>query len=470
VIGTRTALAALAVIAAAPANADVTISTAATQNMSCSGGVCQPTAMDAVLNVTDLENLLASGNVEVTTTGSGIQANNIDITGAFSWSDSSTLTLDAYQSLAVNAPVSIQGLAGLTILTNDGGSNGTFLFGAGANVTFANLSSSLSINGLSYILVNSLPTLASAVAGNASGAFALANNYDASQDGTYSSSPITTTFTGAFDGLGNTISQLSVDDISGEYTGLFETLGSSGIIENVRLAMAKIDSAAQAAGGLVGRAEGTIVSSSVSLVRLDDSYEYSVSGGLVGVNASGTVSLSHATGPVFGGSAGGLVGLTDGVVDQCYAAGKAHGVGPYGYAGGLVGYLYPGGTILNSYATGATRGRYGVGGLVGTSYTGEHSRIASAYSTGVQRPRDSIRGGFLGLNEPGSTRMKNAYWDTTTSGTTKGVGRGRSLGVAGLTQTQLQSGLPTGFGPKFWAENPHINNGLPYLINNPPPN
>ena len=36
--------------------------------MSCSAGVCAPTATDAVLNVTDLENLLASGNVSVVAT------------------------------------------------------------------------------------------------------------------------------------------------------------------------------------------------------------------------------------------------------------------------------------------------------------------------------------------------------------------------------------------------------------------
>jgi hypothetical protein len=36
--------------------------------MSCSAGVCAPTVTDAMLNVTDLENLLASGNVSVVTT------------------------------------------------------------------------------------------------------------------------------------------------------------------------------------------------------------------------------------------------------------------------------------------------------------------------------------------------------------------------------------------------------------------
>src|ERR1700733_10116591 len=56
---------------AGSADAAVTISTAATSNMSCVSGVCSPTAKDAVLNVSDLTTMLASGNVTVNTaTGS----------------------------------------------------------------------------------------------------------------------------------------------------------------------------------------------------------------------------------------------------------------------------------------------------------------------------------------------------------------------------------------------------------------
>ena len=65
------AVAIIGVFLAWPANATVTISSAATQNMTCSGGVCAPTAADANLNVADLQNLLASGSVEVTTSGCG---------------------------------------------------------------------------------------------------------------------------------------------------------------------------------------------------------------------------------------------------------------------------------------------------------------------------------------------------------------------------------------------------------------
>jgi hypothetical protein len=42
-------------------------------------------------------------------------------------------------------------------------------------------------------------------------------------------------------------------------------------------------------------------------------------------------------------------------------------------------------------------------------------------------------------------------------------------GITGLTDVQLKSGLPRGFGRFFWKEKASINNGYPYLIDNPPP-
>src|SRR5215469_16043219 len=81
--------------------AAVTISNAATQNMSCSAGVCEPTAANAVLNTGDLETMLASGNATVTTTGSGVEANDITVSAGFSWSTSNTLALVANRAIAV---------------------------------------------------------------------------------------------------------------------------------------------------------------------------------------------------------------------------------------------------------------------------------------------------------------------------------------------------------------------------------
>jgi hypothetical protein len=111
----RTALVALAAIAAsAPADGAVTISTAATQNMNCSLGVCEPTAKKAVLNASNLENDISEfGNLTVTTTGNGVEANNIVVNAAFASPDSTSLMLEAHDAITVNAAVSIgSGTAG----------------------------------------------------------------------------------------------------------------------------------------------------------------------------------------------------------------------------------------------------------------------------------------------------------------------------------------------------------------------
>jgi|SRR5579862_3122531 len=58
---------------AVPAAASVVISSAATQNMNCYANACVPTAPEAVLNVLDLENMLATGGAKVSTMdGSGV--------------------------------------------------------------------------------------------------------------------------------------------------------------------------------------------------------------------------------------------------------------------------------------------------------------------------------------------------------------------------------------------------------------
>src|SRR5579862_947911 len=203
-INARTALAVLTVLAAsAPAHAAVTISTAATQNMACSGGTCAPTATDAVLNTSDLESYLSQfGNVRVTTIGAGLEANNIVVSADFSSPDSTSLTLEAHKAITVDAAVSIgSGSAELELQSGKPGSLGKLSFGRKGHITFGSLADIFGINGGIFTLVGSVQGLASAVAANPSGAYALANSYDASQDGTYASSPVATTLEGTVDGL-----------------------------------------------------------------------------------------------------------------------------------------------------------------------------------------------------------------------------------------------------------------------------
>ena len=114
------------------AHADLAISSKATQNLSCSSGVCTATAQNAVLNVGDLASLLASGDVAVKTGGG---ATNI-VVKAFGWTNNSRLTLDANQSVEIDKPVSVTGSGGVTITTNDGGSAGDLMFDSKGNVKF----------------------------------------------------------------------------------------------------------------------------------------------------------------------------------------------------------------------------------------------------------------------------------------------------------------------------------------------
>jgi len=286
--------AAAVLIVATAARADVTISSAPTQDMNCSGGVCAPTGKKAVLNVGDLQILLSSGNVEVTTTGSGVQADNLAVDAALTWSSTSTLALDAHDSIAMSKSIAVAGIGGLTLTTNDGGSNGTLSFGPKGNVTFQNLSSVLTINGTSYTLENSVKSLASAVLANPNGAFALASSYDASQDGTYSNCPIDTTLSGTLQGLGNTISNLAVTAKPqrglDSCAGLILSVGASGVVESLRLKAIEYKDKRKhdsVDGGLAGENYGSIFGNSVS-----GSIVGAGAGGLVGVNYGTIVSSS----------------------------------------------------------------------------------------------------------------------------------------------------------------------------------
>lgn len=549
--------------------------------MSCSGGVCAPTAHDAVLNVADLEKLLSSGATTVTTAGSGVQANDIVITAALTWTRPNTLTLDAYRSIDVESAVSVKAGTNLNLETDDGGTGGSLSFGKKGNVTFASLSCTLAINGVSYTLAGDIKSLANAVAANPFGDYALANSYDASGDGTYSAPPITTEFKGALEGLGNRIRNLTISSVTHD-AGLFSEIGQNGNIENLALLTANVTSLPTGGragilaatnfgtidhsyttgkasggrnsdlGGLVGLNRGTITSSHTD-VRLSGGL---YSGGLVGYNSIGPIDLSYADGPVTStndnalghgglvgrdiqatisrsyatgavssrGVAGGLAGESDdGNFVQCHATGSVSSSSVAGgligetesssdvakesyatgaviggqYSGGLVGWSS--GTVTQSFSTGSIAGNSEVGGLTGVNWfaisdsyaTGSVSgqqntedgglsghnegTVAQVYSTGAPSGgAGSYVGGLFGYDVRRKHSNTAAYWDTDTSGITnlsQGAGNiPNDKGITGMTTEEFQSGLPEGFDSMIWAEDPEINDGLPYLLNNPPPN
>jgi hypothetical protein len=459
---------ATAVIAVATGSAEssVIISTAATKHMVCAAGLCAPTRIDAVLNASDLETMLASGNVEVTTTNPGnAEATNMDVRAALALNGASTLSLAARQSVTVSAPISVGGPGGLSFTTDNGGTGGELTFGPNASASFANLSSPLTINGVSYTLVNSIASLANAVEANTAGNYALAVSYDASADGNYRLDPMNHV-DGTIEGLGNTISNFSLQHNAGGgsvYWGLIGEIGVGGIVANLKLTKLHYklnakprNKPAIIVGGLVGVNESTVYNDYASGTILAGSV---VAGGLVGLSG-GLIASSSANVNVRSNSvAGGLIGLVDGTLNECYASGRVSAP----TSGGLVG-IDRDGSIMKSYGTGEVTGdgTSAVGGLVGQIVTG--ARIADSYASGaVAGGQANALGGLVGEYE--SSTLADNYWDTTDDG----VGGGNVSGITGLTDMQFRAGLPVGFDPAIWAQKKSVNKGLPYLIANPPP-
>ena len=114
----------------------------------------------------------------------------------------------------MHKPVTVAGNGALTIAYNDGGSGGDLKFTDKGKIDFWNLKSKLTINGNSYTLAGDIQTLAQNIKMNRSGFHALANDYDATNDGTYDESAISGAIQGVFEGLGHTIANLVLGQLS----------------------------------------------------------------------------------------------------------------------------------------------------------------------------------------------------------------------------------------------------------------
>jgi len=110
-------------------------------------------------------------------------------------------------------------------------------------------------------------------------------------------------------------------------------------------------------------------------------------------------------------------------------------------------------------------------GLIGENILKRHKHIFYRPPTGGSR---SYVGGSIGGDVSGGNggSVSNDYWDLDSSGITdpsQGAGIfANDPGITGSSDAQLKSGLPAGFGSGGLGTGPDLNNGLPYLINNPP--
>ncbi len=111
---------------------DVTISTSATVTETLIGGVYTPSGSASNILNTALQTALASGNVEVSTTGSGAQTGNIKInTGTtITWSSANTLKLSATGEIYGYGNITRNG-SGALIFNQEGNSTNTGVFSGG---------------------------------------------------------------------------------------------------------------------------------------------------------------------------------------------------------------------------------------------------------------------------------------------------------------------------------------------------
>jgi hypothetical protein len=435
----------------------VTIKVGTTANMSCTGTapvICSPTGQNAILATSTLQKLLASSNVVVNTGTNGSQAADIDVNGPLTWTAATMLTLDSDHSIIVNNPVKIEGTgssAGLTIITDDGGSGGTLSFGAKGYVNFWDTASTFVSgpygNEITYTLVNSMNTnidtlgaLATRIANDPTGNFALGYGYNAISDGQYSGAVVTQTFSGNFEGLGNTISYLSVID-----GGLFLEVESPATVSDVRLANIKITGTKAGLlelGGLANVADNSIssgtlfsgdtVSGSINVATASNGCLQAYIGGLVGLSNVGetTIANSSSTAAIHvsdfcGVEVGGLIG-GGGPIANSFAKGSitvtttnTQTLGQAwvgGLEGGSTGQSNNGQSIEQSYATDnitVSGQSLIVGGLVGYFADGVIDRSfatgnVKATAKSNQDPAAAV-GGLIGLTEDDGVNLTNSF-------------------------------------------------------------
>lgn len=402
---------------------------------------------------------------------------DIAIEQSMRWSGNASLTLDAARSVTVGpmATLANSGTASLTLRADTGGqNNGGSVFNLGV-IDWSRSSGLVSVyrdrsgkyqagqtatnpawvappySGIraqisDYLLVNSLEDLTS-ISQGLSGSYALGRDIAAgSGSGTFQSigSGNTNGFMGQLDGLGHNIDNLtiSVEDFSGEQpTGLFASIGPSGVVRNMRLTNANISVYFSPAATLAARSSGLVsYVHSDGRVVANGSYGSSM-GGLIADN-SGVVFRSDSASTVGGpGQVGGLVGDNIGTILQSFATGRVGG-GSRSAGGGLSGSNS--GSIKESYATASVYAGSGNGGLVGSNKGSIDESFASGRVDTFLVPY--ARGGLSADNT--GRIATDVFWDRDSTEQVSGVGWGTPVPSAnGLTTAQMSK--PESFGPTW---------------------
>ena len=411
-------------------------------NIAASGGDVTGADLSSALVTSDITILTNNTGVSCSATincGSGSPTpgnGDINVSDPVSWGSAHALTLNAWNNINVNQPISVTGSGALNFMVGQSAANSGNMsiinFNApinlASNSTFTTkLGNDLSIAPIKYIIINSVGSSTDVNSNNGTLQGMVDNSQPSSVNNNYvlgsdldalatknwnggagfapiGSGPSTggvdgNAFLGSFNGLGHTISNLYINRPSQDYVGLFAR--SVGNIGNVTLTNAAVTGqstvgglAGDAAsgvtnshvsgnvtgsavvGGLIGQGGGTITGSDFTGTVTGLNY----TGGLLGAANFASIINSHASGSVFGGiNVGGIVGQSlDSTIQNCYATGSVSG---FGFVGGLVGFsafTNIGSSISNSYANESITDIAGVAGYETGNFGGLVGRNADS--------------------------------------------------------------------------------------------
>ncbi|MBN3790748.1 GLUG motif-containing protein [Burkholderia sp. Ac-20353] len=317
-----------------------------------------------------------------------------------------SVALAAAKDVLIAAPIALTGVNAK--MTLDYG--GAYAIGKGVAVTLSGLGAGFESNGLRYTVIHNLNQL-QAVNANLDGFYVLGNDIAGSYYGTsLRTLGSSRSFAGVFDGLGNTLSNLTITS-NDPYAGVFGS--NTGRLANLNLKSLRVSASmgvgSTAIGGLVGENRGTVDNVTATGMQVSAGATRSNAlGGLIGINR-GQVDGASFTGTVSGNSmtyaAGGLIGENDArffggdVSDSMANATVSGGQSNVAAIGGFVG-VNRGGKIRNSSSLGNTNGAYlsgvNVGGFVGANLSGKLDNVsASGRTTGGT---GGLVGGLAGFN------------------------------------------------------------------------
>ena len=272
-------------------------------------------------------------------------------------------------------------------------------------------------------------------------------------------------FTGTFDGRGNRIIGLTVENANGN-AGIFDAIGTNGVVKDVNIYSGTFtgsDNAGAVAGVNNGRIEGIVTFGNTVTSNGN-------AGGIAGFNDSGSFSEDEttgstndgvltngiydveSTGSVIAGSssavAGGLVGTNNGGLansfsDSAVTVGINVTGGTSAGLGGVVGVNTEKGNVQYVDSLGVTNGgatgSSNIGGIIGTN----NGNMYSGYNESIVSGNDKV-GGIIGENKSGKT-VSNVVNATSVTGATKGNDISEYVGgLVGVNSGSVTNGRNNG--------------------------